>query len=593
LGKTYIFYLVKLGGLTITQFDSQNFTQSFSVPYVTYGTTGTLNAEFINKDSIFVTLFGHTDDQKTEINTFYLDINQSYNLFKSSIYIPLNTKNIHAVVPQGNSFLVLINDTLRANGEIDFRVATIRDSTQAYNLVWEQSFGFKGPNSNEILVKNCETKTGNQMVLAKRYQPDLQYFILLTDKEGIQINNNKLSLNYAIEDYQILDMQPTLDHGAAILVRTLGELILWKITSTGDLEFEKQIDVSSPPNEFTSIIIRPNGYALFNNNTISNSPIVLYLFNKNLKITGYRKIKTLDSGGNISGGISLENGAIVLAGITFNGSGDFYSAQLRIIVTDVNGFPYHDFTIPSNLTSYYSNFVLKVVENGILLSSFDSYYSYPTLYKINFSGEVLWSTVINGIEADFNSANYLLNIHEIPCKGVVTTVGTKNINYFSANPYFKGLHFQLTNSNGESVSKSCVSLEPTFETCNNIGSFVSDYSFGLWSNKKVLDQSLDLVYERIVYPNIPNNYQPNKINLLNNPTLNGHLCLNISNEYRGDFDLEIWNSEGKLITTLKENKSNELFEKTLEMNALRSGIYYVRAKMGSEVLLAQWSTFFD
>jgi hypothetical protein len=592
-GKTYTFFLSKISGLTITQYDSQFYTQNYYIPFIKYGSTGVLTAEFINKDSIFVTVFGHTNEQTTDITTFYIDINLTYPLLKSNITVPLNTKNIRALSPLDDSYLILMNDTLKADGELDFRVVEVTDSTSLYSLVWEQSFGYKAPNHNEILVKNCETKTGNQMVLAQRYQPDLQYFILLTDKEGNKINDKNLLLNLPIEDYTIVDMQPTPDNGVAILVRTFDELIIWKISSTGLLEIEKEIPVSHAPNEFTSIIIRPDGYAFFNNTQNNGSPTVLYLFDKNIKITGFRKIKTLDTGGFFFSGIGLDNGAIMLMGITYINNGfDFYTS-LRIIVTDNKGFPYQDKTQPSSIVNYNINFNSKLVENGVLLYNYDNYTSKPILYKFDFSGELMWSSAVNGIENGQNSTNYLLDIKEIPCKGVVSAVGSKNFQFFILDPSFSSLYFQLTNNKGEYVSKSCVSLEPTFETCNNIGSFVSDYSFDFWSNRKVYDQTTDLVYERIIYPNIPSKYQPNKINILDNPTLNGHLCLNISNEYIGSFDLEIWNSEGQLIKFLHENKSNELFEKTLEMSELRSGIYFIRAKMGSDVLSAKWSTFFD
>jgi hypothetical protein len=592
-GKTYTFFLSKLSGLIITQYDSLNYTQNYYIPFLAFGATGTLTAEFIDKYSIYVTIFTHSNDQTTEIISFYIDLIQGQTILKSSFAIPLQSNNIRAIAPQGDTYFMLMNDTLSTDGEMDFSVVSITDSTQGYSLVWEQSFGYKAPNNNEILVKTCETKTGNQMVLAKRYQPDLQYFILLTDKEGNHLKDQNISLNFVIDAYQIVDMQPTPDNGAAILVRTTDELILWKISSDGTLESEKQIPVSISPIEFTSIIVRPDGYAFCNNTMNSGNVTVLFLFDKNLKITGYRKIKTLNTGGYINGGLSLKNGAIALIGITFNNTGFDYTSAIRIIITDKKGFPYQDKTIESGSVNFNANYLLKLVENGILLSTFDNYTSKPILFKINFSGDLLWTTVLNGVGNGLNAVNILLETKEIPCKGIVTGVGTKNLQANLLDAFFNTFSFQLTSHNGLSIAKSCVNLLPTFVPCAENVSFVSDFAFGTWSSRKTTDQSFDLVYERIIYPtNVPN-FKPNKLNILNNPTSNGHLCLNISNEYQGDFTIEIWNAEGRLMTTLRENKNSELWEKTLEINELCSGIYFVKAKLGPDVLQAKWSTFFN
>jgi hypothetical protein len=548
--------------------------------------------EPISKDSIIVHQFGHTNEAQNTISTNLLIVYFSSLYPISQTTTNLNLKNLRDVVKNDEGFNLLFNDTLQTNGEIDFRLLQIADSTQEYASIREQSFGYKAPNNNLKLIKQCETKNGNLMVLAQRYAPDLQYFILLSDNNGNTLNDASIPTEYPLDAYTIVDIQPTYDNGVVVMVRTLDELRIWEISSTGILIREGVLSVTALPTEFKVLIVRPKGYAIFNDNSFfGGSDPVLYLLDKNLKVTGYRKIKDISNTGTniIINGLCLDNGSMVLVGYSYSTVGDTYVTNIRTIVTDDQGFTIIDNAFPVNF--YFDKIKLKIVDNGILVYTLNYNTQKPTMIKINFSGEVMWINEFTANENFNEYLNQLLDVKEIPCKGVVVTLGDfkYNVNFGfiepSKNP--NKLYFQLIKPNSFIDQKTCVNLVPSFSACD-LSPFVSDFSYSFWNIEIINGLSTNLVFSKVNYPPILTDFPLNKLNILDNPSQNGHLCLNINNEYQGGFQLEIYNSEGRLISTSKQEKLVGIWEKTFNLSDLRNGAYTIRVKIGTEMLLGKW-----
>jgi hypothetical protein len=588
----YIFVFLEVNGGNLTLFKINRIINPNSY-YISYHSLsfgeGNYSVEFSNFDSILIKHFSNFSKVSSKLTHRYFDIiSDTFTVPHIDISLPINLKNVHSKVSIGDTNLFLMNDSLPINGERDFRVLNLNKLGSTYSKKWEQSFGNQIINHDEIFIKNCTSKSGNQIVLAQHYQPDLQYFILLTDPKGNQLNIQNIPLELPIEEYKIIDFQPTPDNGAAIFVSTYEDLRILKIAANGTLQSEIKMPLSNAI-PFYKLIVRPNGYALYDNIFLLNESSTLYLLDENLIVTGYRKIN-FDLGlGAIYDAICLDNGSIFLIVAEFGSNPDVNESDFKIVITDNQGVEIKRNTLPPGEQYIYSASQLKLVNNGVLLAINNySAYRLPELYKMDFEGELLWKSLLDGVKQVYYQ-NYIVDIKEIACKGIFTTVKVSYTDLQNSllYPIQHSLNFNWINEKGKFQAKECASINPTFEPCKENPS-ISDYVYNTWSSKKVNSNDYDLVLESVVFPINEANFEEKTLNIVQNPSSYGHLCLNLTNDYAGDFTLEIFNTEGRLMKSYQENKPVGLWENSYFVPGLNIGTYFIRAQIGADNFQAKW-----
>jgi hypothetical protein len=578
LDRNYFINYTKEYGIVLNRYEPY-IDDYWAISIPTTG-EGTFEATFLDNNHIKLIAFEKFNTEITSIKTYIIDIRDKNYSLTNSLTKNFNLSSVHSVISTFNGYTFLMNDTIANTGEMDFRVLHIEDSTQNYQLKWEQVYGLKSPNQNETFVRQCTTKKGNQIALAQRYNPDFQYFILKTDKNGNKINESTIAAEFLTNSYKILDIKPTPDDGVAILSYTNEELHLWKISSAGVFEWEKEVPVNLPE-EFNILIVRPDGYAFFNQNLTFGGLTYLYLFDNDLNITGYRKITSTDPG-FISNGVCLENGGIMLFGVNTSFIDDSLSnSSIKTILTDKYGYQYKENYI--NSKNYFSNgndlIQVKLIK--------DNLYVYPEfnqieILKINSAGVLETTYPINSNILNYESR--ILDLQERTCRGIM--IAYSYTEYY--RPEYFSVIFQAIGENGISSDPACLQIEPSFETCNE-SKFVADYTYTYWNSQRIVDNSTDLVFHKITYPKSTQIApQSNKLRVLQNPTSAEHLCLALTNNYEGDFTLQIFNTEGRLMQSYKENKLAGLWENSYFVPGLSIGTYFIKAQIGADNFQAKW-----
>jgi Secretion system C-terminal sorting domain len=545
---------------------------------------GIVTAKFYNQDWIELRSFTHTDNSGTLIETYLVLRNTGSSYLKSSVFVPLKIDNLHSVVPNDAGYLLLFNDTLSTTGEMDVRVMQIGDSVTNFTPIWEQSYGHIAENHNETFIKNCKSKSGNQMVLAHRYQPDFQYYMLVTDENGNQLYDNKINTIEDVETYKFIDIQPTLGNGCAILVSVDSVLRVWKISALGELEFDKKVPILENSRYVNSLIIRPNGFAIVNNINVVGGQTILYLFDENLILTNSLPFNEPSINGYFTDAICLENGTFALLYLDFIYFPDNYMPPTyKFYLLDSNGLLYAENSIPFGITSEY--FKLKVLNDGFLIYPNTPVYE-TVLTKTNFAGDKIWS---HSFKTNASILNQIIDIQETTFNDIVIAIQEKI--WFVGNPDFPYIKFRGITRDGEEGLTSCLNPTPVFGDCPAPTLNISDYSFSKWQTSSFVNHTTDLLFEKISYPKMLLDLPENRMNILENPTSNGQLNIDMTNDYEGDFNIEIFNYQGQPLKVIQENKTAGNWQKAFSMNTLQQGTYFIRAKVGKEVLLNKWLNF--
>jgi hypothetical protein len=543
------------------------------------GNQGVMLTDMLNDSLLQLKIFAHSNEYGTVISTYIYNL-MSPNIYDTGTteYNTFNSSDVNMMVQQGNHLLMLANDTLTENGEMDFRVIKMLDSSQNREVLWEESFGSKSKNNFETLLASCITKLEDNIVIYSQYNPDYQHFILQTDNVGNLKNDKVLTPELPDKDYTLIDMKPTPDGGAAVLVRTIDNLRLWKISKNGSLEYDKKLNVSGYLNEYKVLIVREKGFALFNNVSELGGETFLYIFDENLQIIGYRKIK-VNAGNFISNGICLPNNEIMLIENILNFDLN-QSPTIKTTLTDKDGFFIKENILKFDEIRNNEPIQLKLIENSVLiyLKKGDQYTQ--TILKVNKLGQEIDRFYLH---EDTRNGMRILDIRESTCNGLVVIHSQESL----LNSNILQLKFQHITKDGIQGVFSTINNFPDFSIATT-DDFLQGFNFSYWTNGAIVDNTLDLVFRKISFPRKNLDVTSKKINILHNPSSNSHLCLNLTNDYNGDFELEIYDTNGRLIKTYSEFKPSGAWENSYFVPGLNIGTYFIRAKIGADNYQAKW-----